>query len=183
MSRIGRKPIIVPEGVQIDINQEERVIKVKGPKWELSYNWPEWVIIEIENGVIKVNIKDDIYKNLWGLVRTLVNNMVEGVTKWFEKRLLVFGTWYNAKVQGNKLILNLGYSHPVEHIISEWLKITTEKDSKWNDIIVIQGIDKQKVWQEAAVIRSYRKPDPYKGKGVRYVDEVIKLKPWKAAKK
>ncbi len=183
MSRIGRKPIVIPEGVQVDINKDERIIKVKWSKWELSYNWPEGVIVDIENNEIKVNIADDIYKNLWWLVRTLINNMIEWVTKWFEKRLLVFGTWYNAKVQGNKLILNLWYSHPIEHIISDWLKISTEKDPKWNDIIVIQGIDKQKVGQEAAVIRSYRKPDPYKGKGIRYIDEVIKLKPWKAAKK
>jgi len=183
MSRIGRKPIVIPEWVKVNIDENERYIKIEWPKWQLEYRWPEWVEVKIEDGQIKVSIKDEMYKNLWWLVRTLINNMVIGVTQWFEKRLLVVWTWYNAKLQWNKLILNLGYSHPVEHQISEWIKIQLEKDSKWNDVIVIQGIDKQKVGQEAAVIRAYKKPDPYKGKWIRYIDEVIKLKAWKAAKK
>ena len=183
MSRIGRKPVVIPEGVQIDIDENERKITVKWPKGQLDYIYPEGVIVNIEDNIIKVSIKDDIYKNLWWLVRTLINNMIEGVTKWFEKKLLVVWTGYNAKVQGKKLILNLGYSHPIEHEIPSDLEIKTEKDPKWNDIIIISWIDKQKVGQEAAVIRSYRKPEPYKGKWIRYIDEVIKLKPWKAAKK
>ncbi len=183
MSRIWRKPIEIPEGVNVDINQNEKSITVKWPKGQLVYIWPDGVNVELQDKNIVVSIKDDTYKNLWWLVRTLINNMVIGVTQGFEKKLLVVGTWYNAKLQWKKLILNLGYSHPVEHQIPEGINISLEKDPKGNDIIIIQWIDKQKVWQEAAVIRSYRKPEPYKGKGVRYIDEVIKLKAGKAAKK
>lgn len=183
MSRIGKKPVIIPEGVQVEIKEDERLIKVKGPKWQLEYRWPEGVIVKLDGNEVKVNIVDDMYKNLWGLVRTLINNMVEGVTKWFEKRLLVVWVGYNAKVQWRKVILNLWYSHPIEYELPEWIEAKTEKDQKWNDIIIISWIDKQLVWQVAAVIRDFRRPDPYKWKWVRYIDEVIKLKPGKQAKK
>ncbi len=183
MSRIGRKPVIIPEGVNVDVKTEERYIKVKWPKGELEYRWPKWVIVSLEENKVVVNVEDEDYKNLWWLVRTLINNMVEGVTKWFEKRLVVVWVWYSAKVQGKKLVLNLWYSHPIEYEIPEGITITTEKDQKWNDIIVVSWIDKQLVWQTAAVIRSFRKPEPYKWKGIRYIDEVIKLKAWKQAKK
>jgi large subunit ribosomal protein L6 len=183
MSRIGRKPILIPDGVNVEINQEQRIIKVKWPKGELQWQWPEGVIVKKEDNVITVSIKDEDYKNLWWLSRTLINNMVEWVTKGFEKKLVVVGVWYSAKVQWNKLILNLWYSHPIEYDIPEWIQIKTEKDQKGNDVVVVSWIDKQLVWQVAAVIRSFKKPDPYKGKGVRYIDKVIKLKPWKQAKK
>jgi large subunit ribosomal protein L6 len=130
-----------------------------------------------------VSIVSEDYKNLWWLVRTLINNMVEGVTKGFEKKLVVVWVGYSAKVQGKKIILNLGYSHPIEYELPEGISATVEKDQKWNDVITISGIDKQLVGQVAAVIRSFRKPEPYKGKGVRYIDEVVKLKAGKQAKK
>ena len=183
MSRIGKKPVLIPEGVNIELKSDERYIKVKWPKWELEYKWPEWVIVSLEDNKILVNIEDEDYKNLWWLVRTLINNMIEWVTKGFQKKLVVVGVWYNAKVQWNKLVLNLWYSHPVEYEIPEGISITTEKDTKWNDVIVVSWIDKQLVGQTAAVIRSFRKPEPYKGKWIRYIDEVIKLKAGKQAKK
>ncbi len=183
MSRIGKKPIVIPDGVEVNLDQQSNYIRVKWPKGELEFRWPQGVIVTKEENIIKVNIEDEIYKNLWWLVRTLINNMVEGVTKWFEKKLLVVWVGYSAKVQWDKLILNLGYSHPIEYKIPEGIKISTEKDQKWNDIIVVSWIDKQLVGQVAAVIRSFRKPEPYKGKWIRYIDEVIKLKAGKQAKK
>jgi len=181
MSRIGKNPVLIPSGV--DVNIDGLTIKVKGPKGELVYTAPEGVKIEKEDNQVKVSIESDEYRNYWGLVRTLISNMVEGVTNWFKKELLVIWVGYNAKVQGNKLILWLGYSHPVEFEIPSYVKISVDKHPKAQALIIIEGIDKQKVWEVAAKIRSFRKPEPYKGKGIRYADEVVKLKEGKKAGK
>lgn len=181
MSRIGKNPVLIPSGVEVTIDGLN--IKVKGPKGELSYTAPNWVKIEKEDNQVKVSIESDEYRNYWGLVRTLIANMVEGVTNGFKKQLLVIWVGYNAKVQGNKLILWLGYSHPVEYEIPSYVKISVDKHPKAQALIIIEWIDKQKVGEVAAKIRSFRKPEPYKGKGVRYIDEVVKLKEGKKAGK
>jgi ribosomal protein L6, bacterial type len=154
---------------------------VKGPKGELSYTPTALVKIEISDEKIIITRIDDTKaaKSFHGLTRTLILNMVEGVTKGFEKRLEINGVGYKAKVQGNKLVLNLGYSHPIEHLIPEG--ITVQMDAEKKNMIIVSGIDKQKVGQVAAEIRSYRKPEPYKGKGIKYEDEYIRRKAGKAA--
>ena len=130
-----------------------------------------------------MSIDDPKNVAFWGLTRSLVANMVEGVAKGFEKKLQVLGVGYNAKVQGRTLILNLGYSHPINHELPQGIDAVVEKDPKGNDMVVITGIDKQLVGEQAAKIRSYRKPEPYKGKGVRYFGEHIKMKAGKTASK
>lgn len=181
MSRIGKLPIQITQWVQIDIQWQE--VKVKWPKGELSYICPEWVKVEKTQDQVIVNITDSQYVNLWGLVRTLISNMVGWVVNWYEKKLLVFGVWYNAKVQGRKLVMNLWYSHPINYDIPQGINITSEKDPKWSDILTITGVDKQLVWQVAAKIKTFREVEVYKGKGIRYFGEYIKLKPGKTAKK
>jgi len=181
MSRIGKNPILVPSAVNVTIDGLN--IKVKGPKWELSYIAPKGVKIEQEDNQIKVSIESDEYKNYWGLVRTLINNMVEGVTNWFKKELLVIWVGYSAKIQWNKLVLSLGFSHPVEYEIPKEVTISVDKAPKAQAKIIVEGIDKQKVGEIAAKIRAFKKPEPYKGKGIRYIDEQIKLKEGKKAGK
>jgi large subunit ribosomal protein L6 len=181
MSRIWKVPIVILSEVTVILNWS--LISVKWPKWELEYLIPNWVILKIEGNSIFVSVESDDLKNLWGLVRTLIFNMIEGVTKGYEKKLLVRWVWYNVKIQGSNLILNLGYSHPIEYKIPTNIQISTEKNPKWEDIVVISGIDKQKVWEVAAKIKKYRLPEPYKGKWIRYIDEEIKLKAGKTAKK
>ncbi len=181
MSRIGKLPIQLPSGVEVKIDWE--VVKVKGPKWELEFSLPEGVEIKMEDNQLKVTIQNDMYKALWGTVRSVLSNMVEWVSKGWSKKLLVVGVWYGVQVQGNKLVLKLWYSHPIEYQLPDGITAKVEKDPKWNDVLILEGIDKQLVGQTAAVIREFRRPDPYKGKGVRYADEVLILKPWKAAKK
>ena len=143
----------------------------------------EGVTVEQNENELVVSISSDDHKNFWGLTRSLLANMVEGVTNGFEKKLLVIGVGYSAKAQGKKLVLNLGYSHPIDHELPEGVTATVEKDPKGNDMVVVQGIDKQKVGEVAAKIRSYRKPEPYKGKGVRYSDEYVRMKAGKTATK
>ncbi len=181
MSRIGKLPIQLPAGVEVKIDWE--VVSVKGPKWELKFSLPEGVEVKIQDNTLKVSIKDEMYKPLWGTVRSVLANMVEGVHRGWSKKLLVVGVWYGVQVQGNKLILKLGYSHPIEYQLPDGVTAKVEKDPKWNDVLILEGIDKQLVGQTAAVIRDFRRPDPYKGKWVRYADEVLILKPGKAAKK
>ena len=181
MSRIGKNPIQIPSGVEVKV--DGRTVTVKWPKWELTYTYPEGVNVVIEDNQVKVSIESDEYRNFWWLVRTLIANMIEGVTKWFKKELLVIWVGYNAKLQWDTLILSLGFSHPVEYKIPKGITITVDKAPKAQAKIVVEGIDKQKVWEIAAKIRSFKKPEPYKGKGIRYADEVIKLKQGKTAGK
>lgn len=181
MSRIGKNPIIIKDWVTVTIDGNH--VAVKWPKWQLEYTMPNGVSAVIEDKNILVSISSDEYKNLWWLVRTLISNMVEWVSNWYEKKLVVFGVWYNVKIQWKKIVLNLWLSHQVEFNLPAAVNATQEKDSKWTDILILNSIDKQLLWEVAAKIRSLRVPEVYKGKWIRYIDEVIKLKPWKTVKK
>lgn len=178
MSRIGRKPVNIPTGVEANLS--ERVLTIKGPKGSLSQNIHPNITIDIQPSVINVARKNDEKENraLHGLFRSLVANMVEGVTNGFKKELEINGVGYRVQKQGKNLVMNLGYSHQV--IVSEEPNITFEV--KGNNKIIVHGIDKQKVGQIAANIRSKRPPEPYKGKGIKYVDEVIIRKEGKTGK-
>ena len=179
MSRIGKMPIAVPAGVTVDIAENNKVT-VKGPKGELSRALAPEMEIKMDGDVITVTRPNDLKRNraLHGLTRTLLNNMIIGVTDGYTKTLEVNGVGYRAAKQGKKLVLNLGYSHPVEMEDPEGLETTVE-DNK----IVVSGIDKEKVGQYAAEIRSTRAPEPYKGKGIKYDYEVIRRKVGKTGKK
>jgi len=165
MSKIGKKPIVIPEGV--DIQLEGKLVKVKGPKWELSYKTLDMVKVEKKENEITVSIDHDDNKKFWGLTRTLIANMVEGVTNGYEKKLLVMGVWYGAKLQGKILELSIGYSHKVNYSVPEGIEVTTEQDPKGNTIITLKSIDKQKLGEVTAKIRAFKKPEPYKGKGIQ----------------
>ena len=180
MSRIGRMPIAIPAGVTVTIAENNHVT-VKGPKGTLERALPLEMTIKQEGDEIVVTRPNDLKKNksLHGLTRTLIHNMVVGVTEGYEKVLEVNGVGYRAAKQGNKLVLSLGYSHPVEMVDPEG--ITSVLDGQ--NIIKVQGIDKEKVGQYAAEIRSKRKPEPYKGKGIKYSTEVIRRKVGKTGKK
>ncbi len=180
MSRIGRMPIAVPEGVTVTIAENNKVT-VKSPKGTLERVLPVEMDIKQEDGHIIVTRPNDLkkMKSLHGLTRTLINNMVVGVTKGYEKVLEVNGVGYRAQKQGKKLILSLGYSHPVEMVDPEGIESVLEGQNK----ITVKGIDKEKVGQYAAEIRDKRRPEPYKGKGIKYADEVIRRKVGKTGKK
>ena len=180
MSRIGRMPIAIPAGVTVTIAENNHVT-VKGPKGTLERALPLEMTIKQEGDDIVVSRPNDLKKNksLHGLTRTLIHHMVVGVTEGYEKVLEVNGVGYRAAKQGNKLVLSLGYSHPVEMVDPEG--ITSVLDGQ--NIIKVQGIDKEKVGQYAAEIRSKRKPEPYKGKGIKYSTEVIRRKVGKTGKK
>lgn len=181
MSKIGKKPLIIPQGVEVDL--KETSVQVKGPKGTLNLDLPHGVIIEKNESELVFSVADDQYKNLWGLVRTLVANMVEGVTNGYEKKLLIIGVGYSAKVEGNTLVLSLGFAHKVNFPIPAGIEMKTEQDPKGNTVVFISGISKELVGEVAAKIRSFKKPEPYKGKGIRYFDEFVKIKPGKSAKK
>ena len=179
MSRIGRTPITIPAGVEITV-ADGNVVTVKGPKGTLTKNLHTAMTIKVEGGVATVERPNDEKENrsLHGLTRTLLANMVEGVTNGFKKELEVNGVGYRVQKQGNQLIMNIGYSHQV--IIDEVDGITI--DAPDANKIVINGIDKQKVGQFAADVRKKRPPEPYKGKGIKYADEVIRRKEGKTGK-
>ncbi len=178
MSRIGKEPISIPSGVTVDIKNNFAV--VKGPKGELQKQLHTNMKIEVKDDKIFVTRPNDTKENksLHGLTRTLLANMVEGVTKGFEKRLEIVGVGYKASAAKNKITLNLGFSHPIEYI-AEGVEFTIDKENK--NIIIIRGIDKQIVGEVAAKVRSYKKPEPYKGKGIKYIGEHIIRKAGKAA--
>ncbi len=183
MSKIWKTPVKIPEWVSVTIDDAKKYIKVVGPKWELEYTYPSVVSIEQKDALLVFNIESEEYKNYWGLVRSLVNNMIEWVYKWYEKKLLILWVWYWAKLEWKDLVLSLGFSHPIRYTIPEWITVVVDKDPKWNPLLIISGIDKQLVWQVAAKIRDYKRPEPYKWKWIRYLWEVIKMKAWKTAKK
>ena len=180
MSRIGRMPIAVPAGVTVDIAENNKV-SVKGPKGTLERVLPAEMEIKLEDGHIVVTRPNDLkkMKSLHGLTRSLIANMVHGVTDGYEKVLEVNGVGYRAQKQGKKLVLSLGYSHPVEMEDPEGLESVVEGQNK----IIVKGIDKEKVGQYAAEIRDKRRPEPYKGKGIKYETEVIRRKVGKTGKK
>ena len=180
MSRIGKMPIAIPAGVTVEIAENNKVT-VKGPKGTLERVLPSEMDIKMEGSEIVVSRPNDLkkMKSLHGLTRTLINNMVIGVTEGYEKKLEVNGVDYRAQKQGKKLVLSLGYSHPVEMEDPEGLETVLDGQN----IIVVKGIDKEKVGQYAAEIRAKRAPEPYKGKGIKYADEVIRRKVGKTGKK
>ena len=180
MSRIGKMPIAIPAGVTVEIAENNKVT-VKGPKGTLERVLPSEMDIKMEGSEIVVSRPNDLkkMKSLHGLTRTLINNMVIGVTEGYEKKLEVNGVGYRAQKQGKKLVLSLGYSHRVEMEDPEGLETVLDGQN----IIVVKGIDKEKVGQYAAEIRAKRAPEPYKGKGIKYADEVIRRKVGKTGKK
>lgn len=180
MSRIGRMPIAVPAGVTVDIAENNKVT-VKGPKGTLERVLPAEMDIKLEGSEITVSRPNELkrMKSLHGLTRTLINNMVVGVTEGYTKVLEINGVGYRAAKQGKKLVLSLGYSHPVEMTDPEGVETVLEGQNK----ITVSGIDKEKVGQYAAEIRDKRRPEPYKGKGIKYADEVIRRKVGKTGKK
>jgi len=179
MSRIGKRPINIPNKVTVTIDGQKVV--VKGPKGELSWVLPPEITItqEGETLVVKPTIDSRKARQRYGLSRTLVANMVEGVSKGFERRLEIQGVGYRAQVQGRNLILNVGYSNPVEMPSPEGITIAVENNTN----VIVSGIDKEKVGNTAAKIRSFRPPEVYKGKGIRYVGEKVMRKAGKAGKK
>ena len=180
MSRIGRMPIAVPAGVTVEIAENNKVT-VKGPKRTLERVLPVEMEIKMEGDAIIVTRPNDLkkMKSLHGLTRTLVNNMVVGVTAGYEKKLEVNGVGYKAAKAGNELTLSLGYSHPVVMVDPDGVESVLEGQN----VIIVKGIDKEKVGQFAAEIRDKRRPEPYKGKGIKYSDEVIRRKVGKTGKK
>lgn len=177
MSRIGKNPIAVPQGVEVKIDGTN--VTVKGPKGTLTKEFLKVVNITLEDNKIFVKINDEKHGNIHGLTRTLISNMVDGVSKGFEKTLEINGVGYKAAKQGSKLVLNIGYSHPVEFLDNE--NVTIEVPNP--NTIIVKGIDKQIVGQMAAEIREARLPEPYKGKGIKYAGERIVRKEGKAGGK
>ena len=180
MSRIGRMPIAIPAGVTVEIAENNKVT-VKGPKGTLERVLPAEMDIKQEGSEIVVSIPNDLkkMKSLHGLARTLIHNMIIGVTEGYEKKLEVNGVGYRAQKQGKKLVLSLGYSHPVEMEDPEGIETVLDV----TNIIIVKGISKEAVGQYAAEIRAKRAPEPYKGKGIKYADEVIRRKVGKTGKK
>ncbi|MBD3282035.1 MAG: 50S ribosomal protein L6 [Candidatus Portnoybacteria bacterium] len=174
MSRIGKKPIEIPQGVEVKI--DGNTVKVKGPKGELEQKIHPGIEIEVKDNSIEIKPKRNDSAAIWGTFRMLLSNMVNGVSQGFEKKLIFEGVGYRASVSGSKLVLNLGYSHPIEMEAPEGISFNVDKNT-----IVISGIDKQLVGQVAANIREKRPPEPYKGKGIRYEDEIIRRKAGKKA--
>jgi large subunit ribosomal protein L6 len=169
MSRIGKKPVAVPKGVTASVDGQ--VVSVKGPKGELKHILVDEVIAKLENGGIEVAPREDTQnaRAMWGMSRTLIANLMTGVTEGFTKRLEITGVGYRAAVQGSNLQLQLGYSHDINYPIPQEIQVQCPKPTE----IVVSGIDRQKVGQVAAEIRGFRPPEPYKGKGVRYAGEFI----------
>ena len=169
MSRIGKKPVTVPAGVTVNLAGSN--VSVKGPKGELKFVLTDQVIAKMEQGSVKVDPKDKtkLSRSAWGMSRTMISNMIKGVTEGYTKSLEITGVGYRAAVQGKTLVLALGYSHDINYPIPDGIDIKTPKPTE----ITISGIDKQRVGQVAAEIREFRGPEPYKGKGVKYAGEYI----------
>ena len=178
MSRIGNKPVVIPAGVTIDL--KDNTVTVKGPKGELSYTFNQNITLVQNEGEVVFTRPDDSKENktIHGTTRAVFNNMVVGVTEGFQKELELIGVGYRAQLQGKKLVLNVGYSHPVEFTPEEGLEIEVPSNTK----VIVKGYDKQKVGELAANIRGVRPPEPYKGKGIRYVNEFVRRKEGKTGK-
>ena len=176
MSRIGKKPILIPEGVEVVIDENQVV--AKGNKGEITKIFRPEIIIEKKDNHILVSPKSENKKNkaFWGLTRALISNMIQGVSQGFEKKLQIEGVGYRAEVQGKEIMLRIGFSHPVVLQIPEGIEISVERN-----IVTIKGIDKDLVGLTAAKIRAVRPPEPYKGKGIRYLGEIVRRKAGKKA--
>lgn len=179
MSRIGRKPIEIPNGVEVKLDNNR--VTVKGPKGTLSRDIHSDIRVRVENNVIYVERPSDnkLHRSLHGTTRTIIANMVDGVTKGYEKALEIVGVGYRANKSGNKLVLNVGYSHPVEFVPEPGIEFEVPSANR----VVVKGIDKELVGATAAKVRAVRKPEPYKGKGIKYENERILRKEGKAGKK
>lgn len=178
MSKIGRAPITIPDGTTVVV--DHLTVTVKGVKGKLIHNLPRKIKLEVKDGIVTVarTSEDKPTRALHGLTRALIANMVEGVTSGYSKTLELVGTGYRAKLEGKKLVLALGFSHDITYFVPDEVQLTLEG----NNVIHISGIDKQVVGQVSAVIRGYKKPEPYKGKGIRYRGEIVRRKAGKAAK-
>lgn len=179
MSRVGRLPIAIPAGVTVTVS-EDNVVTVKGPKGQLVKAMDKDMNIAVEDNQVVVTRPSDVkeHRALHGLTRALINNMIIGVEKGYQKTLELIGVGYRAQLQGKKLVMNLGYSHPVEVEAVDGVDFKLDGTTK----VIVEGIDKEKVGAVAANIRSWRKPEPYKGKGIKYSDEVIRRKEGKTGK-
>ncbi|WP_181351023.1 50S ribosomal protein L6 [Thalassobacillus sp. CUG 92003] len=180
MSRVGLKSLEIPEGVEINLDTDNKQVVVKGPKGELSHTYHEDMTVKIEDNVLTVERPSDNkeHRSLHGTTRSLIGNMVEGVTKGYEKSLEIIGVGYRAQKQGNTVVINAGYSHPVEVENREGIDIEVPSNTK----LTVKGIDKELVGAVAANIRAIRPPEPYKGKGIRYEGERVRSKEGKTAK-
>lgn len=180
MSRIGKMPVAIPQGVEVKI-AEDNLVTVKGPKGQLVKKMHSDMLITIEDGnvIVKRPSEEKMHKALHGLTRALINNMVTGVSKGFEKALDINGVGYRAVKQGNKLVLTMGYSHPVEMIDPDGVTVEVPAPTK----MLVKGADNEKVGIHAAKIRAVRKPEPYLGKGIKYSNEIIRRKEGKTGKK
>ena len=178
MSRIGNKPVVIPAGVTIDL--KDNTVTVKGPKGELSYTFNQNITLVQNEGEVVFTRPDDTKENktIHGTTRAVFNNIVVGVTEGFQRELELIGVGYRAQLQGKKLVLNVGYSHPVEFTPEEGIEIEVPSNTK----VIVKGYDKQKVGELAANIRGVRPPEPYKGKGIRYVNEFVRRKEGKTGK-
>ena len=178
MSRIGNKPVVIPAGVTIDL--KDNTVTVKGPKGELSYTFNQNITLVQNEGEVVFTRPDDSKENktIHGTTRAVFSNMVVGVTEGFQRELELIGVGYRAQLQGKKLVLNVGYSHPVEFTPEEGIEIEVPSNTK----VIVKGYDKQKVGELAANIRGVRPPEPYKGKGIRYVNEFVRRKEGKTGK-
>nr|YP_010951803.1 50S ribosomal protein L6 [Laurencia elata]WMP12742.1 50S ribosomal protein L6 [Laurencia elata] len=178
MSRIGKKEIIIPDNTEVEINESH--IRVKGSKGELSYQLPKSISIKQQKNQLQLTKNDETKKTreLYGLSRSIINNMILGVSEGFEKKLVIQGVGYRSQIENNNLILNVGYSHPVCIEPPNGINIKVENNTN----ISISGINKEKVGQIAATIRNVRPPEPYKGKGIKYENEIIRRKVGKAGK-
>lgn len=180
MSKIGRQPVVIPENIKVNIseNSQGQQVSISNPKGEVCVILPKKIVAKIEEGkiILKAQVADKKTKSLHGLYRNLIKNYLEGLEKGFEKKLEILGTGYRAKADGQKLILNVGYSHSVEIEAPQGISFSVNKN-----IISVTGFDKQKVGQMAAEIRKVKPPEPYKGKGIKYLEETIIRKPGKRA--
>ena len=176
MSRVGKVPVAIPQGVEVNVSNLD--VTVKGPKGTLSKSFIGAITIEKTDGFIVVKPINENGRPMWGTARSIINSMVKGVSEGFQEELEINGVGYRAAVKGEVLELQLGYSHPINYEIPAGLEVTVEKN-----IINVKGADKQQVGQAAAIIRGFRKPEPYKGKGVKYTDEKIIRKAGKTSKK
>lgn len=184
MSRIGKKPIAIPKGVNVNIS--DGAVEVTGDKGTLRTPLPEGVKVRVDDGQLIVERESDEYAALHGLARALIQNAVTGVTEGFVRQLDIVGVGYKAELQPRRVIFNLGYSHPIEFPLPNGIDVKIERVNKpiqqYQTTLTLTGIDRQQIGQVAADMRSLRRPDPYKGKGVRYTNEVLKLKPGKTGK-